>query len=61
MGREDYMAPYPALVAFLDQHPEIKRNPSYYLQRYANDYGGLLQRSPFARLEEHVRDARRCS
>jgi hypothetical protein len=38
MGREDYMAPYPALVAFLDQHPEIKRNPSYYLQRYSNDY-----------------------
>src|SRR6187402_1178185 len=36
MGREDYMAPYPALVAFLDQHPEIKRNPSYYLQRYSN-------------------------
>jgi hypothetical protein len=28
--REDYMAPYPALSAFLQQHPEIIRNPSYF-------------------------------
>jgi len=26
-------------VAFLEQHPEIKRNASYYLSRYGNDYG----------------------
>jgi hypothetical protein len=38
MGREDYMASYPAVVAFLAQHPEIKRNPSYYLRRYSSDY-----------------------
>jgi hypothetical protein len=38
MSREDYMAPYPAVVAFLEQHPEIKRNASYYLQRYGNEY-----------------------
>src|SRR5262245_34503796 len=38
MSREDYMASYPALVAFLEQHPEIRRNPSYYLQRYADNY-----------------------
>lgn len=38
MGREDYMAAYPAVVAFLEQHPEIKRNPSYYLRRYSTDY-----------------------
>ncbi|HVQ40649.1 MAG TPA: hypothetical protein VMS54_00510 [Vicinamibacterales bacterium] len=38
MGREDYMAAYPAVVAFLGQHPEIKRNPSYYLRRYSTDY-----------------------
>src|SRR4051812_38979914 len=30
LQREDYMAPYPALSAFLQQHPEIIRNPSYY-------------------------------
>jgi len=38
MSRDDYMAAYPAVVAFLEQHPEIKRNPSYYLRRFANDY-----------------------
>jgi hypothetical protein len=30
MQREDYMAAYPALVGFLQQHPEILRNPSFY-------------------------------
>lgn len=30
----DYLAPYPALVAFLQQHPEIARNPSYFLGSY---------------------------
>ena len=38
MGREDYMAPYPAATAFLKQHPEILRNPSYYLARYSEGY-----------------------
>ena len=38
MSREEYMAPYPAVVAFLEQHPEITRNASFYLQRYASDY-----------------------
>jgi hypothetical protein len=28
----DYMATYPAVTAFLTQHPEITRNPSYYLE-----------------------------
>ena len=30
MQREDYMAAYPALTSFLQQHPEILRNPSFY-------------------------------
>jgi hypothetical protein len=30
MQREDFMAPYPALTAFLQQHPEIMRNPGFY-------------------------------
>jgi hypothetical protein len=38
MGREDYMAPYPAVSAFLKDHPEILRNPSYYLARYSEGY-----------------------
>jgi hypothetical protein len=31
LNRPDYLAPYPALVAFLQQHPEIARNPSFFL------------------------------
>jgi hypothetical protein len=38
MSREDYMATYPAVSLFLKEHPEILRNPSYYLARYAEGY-----------------------
>jgi hypothetical protein len=37
--REDYMAPYPALTAFLQQHPEIVRNPVFYFGSPSNDRG----------------------
>ena len=30
----NYLAPYPALVVFLQQHPEIARNPSFFLGRF---------------------------
>lgn len=33
MERPDYLAPYPALEAFLKQHPEIARNPTFFLGR----------------------------
>lgn len=36
MSRADYMAPYPALVAFLEQHPEVPRNVEYYLEGYGS-------------------------
>lgn len=34
LNRPDYLSPYPALVAYLAQHPEIARNPSYFLGRF---------------------------
>ncbi len=34
LQRADYMAPYPALVALLEEHPEVIRNPSFYFSRY---------------------------
>jgi hypothetical protein len=33
MEQADYLAPYPALQAFLTQHPEIVRNPTFFLGR----------------------------
>ena len=31
LSRADYLAPYPALAAFVQQHPEIALNPAYFL------------------------------
>ena len=30
LGNQAYLAPYPALASFLNEHPEIGRNPSFY-------------------------------
>jgi hypothetical protein len=34
LERDDYLAPYPNLVLFLQQHPEVKRNPQFYFGGY---------------------------
>ena len=31
LGNQSYLEPYPAVLGYLDKHPEIARNPSYYL------------------------------
>src|SRR5437762_7397948 len=31
MTREDYLSPYPALAVFIAQHPELSRDPAFYL------------------------------
>jgi hypothetical protein len=33
LGNQSYLAPYPALVTYLNAHPEIARNPAFYLGR----------------------------
>lgn len=33
LGNQAYLAPYPALAAFLTQHPEVLHNPAYFLER----------------------------
>jgi hypothetical protein len=37
MTREDYLAPYPGLAIFIAQHPEIARDPAFYLGRPSGD------------------------
>lgn len=37
LNNEPYLQPYPALAAFLAQHPEIKHNPQYFLAQYGSD------------------------
>jgi hypothetical protein len=34
LNRPDYIAPYPQLVAYLQQHPEILRNPNFFFGGY---------------------------
>lgn len=33
MSNDAYLAPYPGIADFLAQHPEVGRNPSYFLER----------------------------
>lgn len=34
LANPEYLAPYPTLVSFLQQHPEITRNPSYFFSGF---------------------------
>ena len=34
MTNQAYLASYPAVAAFLQQYPDVPRNPGYYLERY---------------------------
>src|SRR5688572_9597872 len=34
LNRPDYISPYPQLVLFLQQYPEIARNPQFYFGGY---------------------------
>jgi len=38
MADPAYLTPYPGLSAFLTQHPEITRNPSYFLENISSGY-----------------------
>ena len=38
LSRPDYISPYPLLVAFLQQHPEVLRNPQYYFGGFDYSY-----------------------
>jgi hypothetical protein len=39
LGNSGYLQPYPALTAFLAQHPEIAHNPGYFLASYESNSG----------------------
>jgi hypothetical protein len=48
LDNQAYLGPYPALVSFLNAHPEIARNPSYFIPensglRFPQDYDARVQ------------------
>ena len=46
LNNEAYLQPYPALAAFLAQHPEIKHNPQYFLAQYGSDGNQYYRSTP---------------
>src|SRR4051794_17182079 len=44
MRNDAYLAPYPAIAAFLQQHPDVVQNPNYYLEHV--DYEMWNPRQP---------------
>jgi hypothetical protein len=40
---DQYLAPYPAIIAFLNQHPEVRHSPAFYLEPVRNSYDGYYQ------------------
>src|SRR5262245_55490301 len=46
LNNPDYLQPYPGLTQFLQQHPEIKHNPAYFLAAYGGNEGGYYRQTP---------------
>lgn len=49
ISNQQYMSAYPALVQFLQQHPEVGRNPLYYFQSFRgsnSSYWGNSEETP---------------
>jgi hypothetical protein len=51
LSNQTYLAPYPALLSFLNAHPEIARNPSFYI----GENGGFAAATSEARKDHDAR------
>lgn len=51
---DPYMAPYPSIKTFVAQHPEIPRNPDYYLEEFRSGYDYYYRRSPGQEMFENL-------
>ena len=51
LGRADYLANYPALAAFLAQHPAVGHNPAYFLAMVRFGNNGYMEPAESARTE----------
>jgi hypothetical protein len=55
LGNQDYLAPYPALAAFLTQHPQVAHNPDFFLEQIRIDRSGF-DADPRSRARADFRD-----
>lgn len=53
LGNESYLAPYPPLVSFLKTHPEVARNPAFYV---GEGLGRRFDQEPASPILEMWRD-----
>jgi len=53
LADQPYLAPYPALVSFLNAHPEVVRNPSFYI---GNSWGSRSNQDHATQVVELWRD-----
>jgi hypothetical protein len=53
LADQPYLAPYPALVSFLNAHPEVARNPSFYI---GNSWGPRSNQDHETQVVEMWRD-----
>jgi hypothetical protein len=53
LGNQSYLAAYPGLVTFLNAHPEIARNPAFYV---GEGFGPRFSRDPSMQVVELWRD-----
>jgi hypothetical protein len=54
MGNDGYLTSYPALAAFLKQHPEVAKNPGFFLEFVPVSQGEYRQPSDAIRLWENT-------
>lgn len=54
MSNDGYLATYPALAVFLKQHPEVVRNPGFFLEFVSVSQGEYRQPSEAVRLWENT-------
>ena len=55
LASDQYLAPYPALLAFFSQHPEVRRSPGYYFEPISTSGSGYYY-DPRARAWDNLMD-----
>lgn len=56
MATDQYLAPYPAVAQFLAQHPEVRRNPAYYLEPIRSSVNSPYYADSSTRVVENMMD-----
>jgi hypothetical protein len=56
LNRSDYLAPYPRLAEFIKQHPEVSRDPSFFLGTLDEYWNNVREETPSDRASRRAYD-----